>query len=93
MDRGESAMDALREAAAKLLRENAAEIAEILCKRAVEGDEGCQEHLCDLAREHLELSKAKRKGAKRSLATEWANEPEWTEEDERRRAWKCGNGA
>jgi hypothetical protein len=80
---GECGIDALRAASERFLREKALLIAEMLGQRAVAGDETCMKLLCDLAEEHKELSQAKKKGAKRSLATEWANEPEWTEEDER----------
>ena len=76
-------MDALRAEAARVLLENASLFAEMLGKKAIEGDKICLKFLCELAREHMELSKAESKGPKRSLATEWMNEPEWTDEDER----------
>jgi len=86
----ECGISAMRAAAAKVLFENAPEIAAMHLAKALKGDERSLTILRDLAREHKEFSKAERKGPKRSLATEWANEPEWTEEDERA-AKACGN--
>jgi len=82
--RGENDPDrsgALRKACAKVLAENATRIAEGIAKKAAEGNVECARFLEDRAKEHRECE-AQARTPKRSLAREWANEPEWTEEDE-----------
>jgi hypothetical protein len=77
--------DPLSADAARVLREKAPEIADTLGVKAVEGHGPSLKSLNQLSGKHkeeqaiLEL----RHRPKRSLATEWMNEAEWTEEDER----------
>lgn len=73
---------AIREESAKVLAANAPRIVEGMAKKAAEGSVPCATFLDDRAKEHKELSEALVRKPKRSLATEWAHEPEWTEEDE-----------
>lgn len=71
----------MRSAAAKALCEACDRIASGMAKKAEDGDVRSARFLCDLADEDQEISVAQEKQqAKRSLATEWANEPEWTPE-------------
>jgi hypothetical protein len=72
------AIDAMRQAAANVLREKCSPIANGMAEKAAQGDVRCARFLCDLANEDKELTLAQEKRVKRSLATEWANEPEWT---------------
>lgn len=73
---------ALRKACEKALAENATKIAEGMARKAAEGNVLCGRFLDDRAAEHREKREAQSRKPKRSLATEWASEPEWTEEDE-----------
>ena len=73
----QEAIDAMRAAAAHALRKDCDIIASGMAKKAAEGDTRSGRFLCDLANEHKELTAAQQKRVKRSLATEWANEPEW----------------
>lgn len=73
---------ALRKASAEASRKYSTLIAEGMAKKACEGNVRCAEFLDDRAREHKELIEARTRKPKRSLATEWAHEPEWTDEDD-----------
>jgi hypothetical protein len=73
-------------AAADALRESSGAIADAMAEKARAGDVRCANFLLALAGQAMELSALKNKAPKRSLATEWANEPEWTDEDAAREA-------
>lgn len=73
---------ALRKACEKALAENAMAIAEGMARKAAGGSVPCGTFLDDRAIEHKKLSEAQSRKPKRSLAMEWASEPEWSEEDE-----------
>lgn len=73
-----SAIDAMRQAAANALRDKCNPIANGIAEKAAQGDVRCARFLCDLANEDKERTLAQEKKVKRSLATEWANESEWT---------------
>jgi len=85
MNCDDCAIDAMRAAAAKVLLEKAVEIAQSLGAKALGGNERCFKILCELASQYKEQQAIleRQRRPKRSLAMEWANEPEWTEEDER----------
>jgi hypothetical protein len=76
----EHASDAVRESVAKAFREHSDEIAEGLLGKCKEGNVQAIKLGYELASENKELVVAQERKAapKRSLATEWANEPEWT---------------
>lgn len=57
-------------------------IVRALRERATKGDRHSALLLCALSSERKEQSEAAEKPAKRSLAMEWANEPEWVDSDE-----------
>lgn len=73
----QEAIDAMRTAAANALHKDCDLIASGMAKKAAEGDTRSARFLCDLANERKELTAAQQKHVRRSLATEWANEPEW----------------
>lgn len=70
-------IDAMRTAAANALSKHCKLIASGMAKKAAEGDIRSAQFLCDLANKHKDLTATQQKRVKRSLATEWANEPEW----------------
>lgn len=57
-----------------------ADIVGALAAKARGGDLQCAKLLLELMREAQDLGAEEKKQKKRSLATEWANEPEWTGE-------------
>ena len=69
--------DAMRKAAAEALRVHCVAIANKLAEKAAQGNVQCARLLLDLADQEKELNLAQGQRVKRSLATEWANQPEW----------------
>lgn len=68
---------------AKALGEHAGEIADALMKKCREGDLRSIKLAHEIAAAYQEEpASPEPPEPKRSLATEWANEPEWTDEDE-----------
>jgi hypothetical protein len=76
----------LSRAASLIVRTNCCEIAQALLDHTLKGDVQSAKLLLSLC---IRPAPQKRKKKKRSLATEWANEPEWTgtEDSEPKDAW------
>jgi hypothetical protein len=78
-------VDRLREAIANAVNENAEEIAQAFVLECKEGDPRCIKLAEDITARHKaeQIVLERQRRTKRSLATELANEPEWTEEHEK----------
>jgi hypothetical protein len=89
-------IDSMRESADRSLKKNSDLIVKGLLDRSIKGEVSPAKYLCALAGDSKELSLAleRKFKPKRSLATEWANEPEWTGEDDMGavRAWAAKLG-
>jgi hypothetical protein len=68
----------LRKTATQYVRLNSKEVIEALLTRTLTGDTQSARLLLSLC---IKPPSEKRKKKKRSLATEWANEPEWVDEN------------
>lgn len=74
---GRHGIDALRDAADGALKEQYDSIAKALAENSAKGNIQSAKLLCDLAERKKRESTGKVKN-KRSLATDWGLEPEWT---------------
>ena len=81
--------DAVRESIARAVRDNSDEIAAGLIGKSKEGNVPAIKCAYEIAGEQKELCLAleRQLAPKKSLATEWANEPEWTGDDAEAMAW------
>lgn len=88
-------VDAVRESVAKKAREHSDEIADGLIDKSKEGNVAAIKFTYETAAEDKELREALARAAfpRRSLATEWASEPEWSGDDAEGMAWWAGKRA
>jgi hypothetical protein len=69
----------LRQAASMVLEDQSLEIALALADSSIDGHIQCAKFLYDLAKLQEELGKTEVARKTRSLASEWADEPQWTD--------------